>query len=153
MPYLQVSEIFALLTGLVSHLERPSLDSPSVLAQLELLVPELFRHAADFRVASFLTSFLAHSDLESQVVRAKLTSNKHLRNKDKRKFTFKLPGGHLFTLSTTVVSGNLRPKQADEAPHARKDVAVRATSSRLCSKLLAYSRISPQRLGSASCCV
>jgi hypothetical protein len=120
MPHLQVSEIFALLTSLVSHLERPSLDSPSVFAQLEVLVHELFRHAADLCVASFLTSFLAHSDFESQVVRAKLTSNKHLRNKGKREVTIKLLGGHLLTLSTTVVSWKSAPKAGRRGPARKK---------------------------------
>ena len=102
MPHFQVSEIAALLTSLVSRLEHLSLDSPSLCAQLELSIHALFRHAADLYFASFLISFLEHSDFEAQVVSANIASTKGLRNKGRRDVTIKLLGGHLLTLSTTV---------------------------------------------------
>ena len=120
MPHFQVSEIAALLTSLVSHLERPSLDSPSVFAQLEVLIHALFRHLADLCFASFLTSFLKHSDFEAQAVSAKLSSHNHLRNKGKRDVTIKLLGGHLLTLSTTIVSWKSASKAGRRGPRRKK---------------------------------
>lgn len=101
-------------------MQTPSLDSPSLFAQLELLIHSLFRHLADLFFAAFLTAFLHSTDFESQVVRAKITSSKHLRNKGKREVRIKLLGSHILTLKTTVVSWKSAPKAGRQGPQRKR---------------------------------